>query len=69
MKLKPNYDPKKVIAERTQGIIDLTRYIEKIKKNILVFKEAIQKEKNEMKKTEGMIKVLKKDIKEAKKFL
>lgn len=47
------------------GIKDLERYREKIKKNIKVFEEAIAKERGEMKRIDGMIKVLKTDIKTA----
>ena len=49
---------------REFGIKDLIKYKEKIKKNILVFEEAIEKEKTEMKRVDGMIASLKKDIKE-----
>ncbi|KKP46374.1 MAG: hypothetical protein UR39_C0011G0026 [Candidatus Woesebacteria bacterium GW2011_GWA1_33_30] len=52
----------KVIREF--GVNDLIKYKEKIKKNILVFEEAIEKEKTEMKRVDGMIASLKKDIKE-----
>lgn len=69
VKLNPGYDPKQVIEARSYGIVDLQKYQEKIKKNILVFKEAIQKEEKEYKRVGGMIQVLKKDIRTAKKFL
>ncbi|WKZ25576.1 MAG: hypothetical protein QY322_04325 [bacterium] len=69
VKLVPNYNPKAVIEIRGYGIVELKKYQEKIIKNILVFKEAIQKEKNEHQRVQEMIKVLEKDIKTAKKFL
>ncbi|HCR36235.1 hypothetical protein A2130_04860 [Candidatus Woesebacteria bacterium GWC2_33_12] len=49
---------------REFGVNDLVKYKEKIKKNILVFEEAIVKEKTEMERVDGMIDALKKDIKE-----
>lgn len=67
--VNPNYNPKAIIEARTYGIADLKKYQEKIKKNILVFKEAIEKEEKEYKRVQGMIDVLEKDIKTAKKFL
>ncbi len=67
--INPNYNPKAIIEARSYGISDLEKYQEKIKKNIMVFKEAILKEKNEYKRVQGMIDVLEKDIKTAKKFL
>lgn len=50
---------------RHYGIVDLKKYIQKIKKNIAVFNEAIAKERKEMKRISGMIKVLENDIKDA----
>lgn len=50
---------------RSYGIVDLKKYLLKIKKNIGVFKEAIAKERKEMKRISGMIKVLENDIKDA----
>jgi len=44
---------------RQYGVKDLERYKEKIKKNIKIFEEAIQKEKTEMKRVEDMITALK----------
>lgn len=67
--INPNYNPKAVIEVRGYGIIDLKKYQEKIKKNIKVFEEAIEKEKKEYKRVQDMIDVLEKDIKTAKKFL
>ncbi len=67
--IDPGYDPKAVIEARSFGIVDLKKYLEKIKKNILVFEEAISKEKKEMKRVNDMIEVLEKDIKTAKKFI
>ena len=67
--LNPNYNPKAVIEARSYGIVDLKKYQEKIKKNIMVFEEAILKEKTEYKRVQDMIDVLEKDIKTAKKFL
>ncbi len=69
IKLDPGYDPKAVIEVRGYGILDLKKYQEKIKKNILVFEEAIGKEKDEYNRVQGMIDVLEKDIKTAKTFL
>ena len=54
---------------RKFGINDLLKYKEKIKKNILVFEEAIEKEKTEMKRVDGMITSLNTDIKEIDKIL
>ena len=54
---------------RKFGINDLLKYKEKIKKNILVFEEAIEKEKTEMKRVDGMITSLNTDIKEINKIL
>mgnify|MGYP001568301000 FL=1 len=54
---------------RQFGIGDLKKYKEKIHKNISVFKEAIQKEKIEMKRVDGMIDSLEKDIDDANKLL
>lgn len=53
---------------RSYGVKDLEKYIEKIKKNILVFKTAIAKEKAEMVRVKGMIQVLKNDIKTAERL-
>ena len=58
-------DLAKVKIERSYGVKDLIRYRKKLKQNILVFKQAIDKEKEEIKRVEGMIKVLKQDIKQA----
>lgn len=54
-----------LIAIRGYGILDLKKYLVKIKKNISVFNEAIAKENQEMKRILGMIKVLENDIKDA----
>lgn len=67
--INPDYNPEAVITARTFGIVDLKKYQEKIKKNILVFKEAIEKEEKEYTRVQDMIEVLEKDIKTAKKFL
>lgn len=48
---------------REVGIKDLENYIKKIQANVRVFEEAIKKEKVEMKRTKGIIKALKNDIK------
>lgn len=53
---------------RQFGVNDLIKYKEKIKKNILVFKEAIEKERKEMERVDGMIASLNKDIKEIDKL-
>ncbi|MCX6816694.1 MAG: hypothetical protein NTZ93_02435 [Candidatus Beckwithbacteria bacterium] len=50
---------------RRYGVTDLKKYIQKIKKNIRVFNEAISKEKKEMTRITNMIKVLQNDIKTA----
>ncbi|PJC66316.1 hypothetical protein CO018_02510 [Candidatus Beckwithbacteria bacterium CG_4_9_14_0_2_um_filter_47_11] len=50
---------------RGYGVKDLEKYIVKIKQNIAVFNEAIAKEEKEMARIQGMIKVLKNDIKDA----
>jgi hypothetical protein len=68
LNLNANYNPDAVIEVRKYGVVDLKRYLEKIKKNIKLFEEAISKEKTEMKKTLGMIKVLEDDIKQARLF-
>jgi peptidoglycan hydrolase CwlO-like protein len=60
---KKELDNLKII--RGYGVVDLKKYIQKIKKNIAVFDQAITREKNEMKRVEGMIRVLKNDIKTA----
>ena len=54
-----------LVEIRRYGINDLKKYLIKIKKNIGVFNEAIAKEKKEMQRVQGMIKVLKNDIKDA----
>lgn len=53
---------------RQFGINDLKKYKEKIHKNIKVFEEAIEKEKTELKRVQGMIDALNVDIKEATKL-
>lgn len=53
---------------RQFGVNDLIKYKEKIKKNILVFEEAIKKERKEMERVDGMISSLQKDIKEIDKL-
>jgi hypothetical protein len=65
----PTYNPEGVITLRSYGIKDLKAHIEKIKKNIKIFEEAIGKEKALMKRDLEMIKVLSNDIKDAKMFL
>lgn len=52
---------------REYGIKDLKRYQEKLKKNIKVFEEAIEKEKKEWKRTQKMINNLEADVAELKK--
>lgn len=64
----PTYDPQAVIEARRYGVRDLKAHIEKIKKNINIFEEAINKEKALMKRDQEMINVLKNDIQEAKSF-
>lgn len=59
---------RELVKKRQYGINDLNRYLEKIKKNILVFEEAIAKEKQEMDRVNGMIAVLKNDIQTAGKL-
>jgi len=54
---------------REFGIKDLMKYKEKIGKNILVFEEAIEKERTEMDRVDGMISSLSKDIKDIDKIL
>ena len=54
---------------REYGVNDLIKYKEKILKNIEVFETAIEKEKTEMKRVDGMIASLKKDIKEINEVL
>ena len=49
---------------RRYGINDLKKYMEKIQKNIRVFEEAIDKEKAELLRTQGIIGSLEKDIKD-----
>lgn len=56
-------DLAKTKIERGYGVKDLRRYKQKIRKNIKVFQDAIQRERNELKRVDGMIKVLKADIK------
>lgn len=53
---------------RAYGVKDLERYKEKLKKNIRVFEEAIEKEMTEMNRVQGMIRSLKKDIKDIEKI-
>ncbi len=62
----PNYDPNKVIIDRSFGVKDLVNYKKKIDANIQIFKEAIAKELTEKKRVQGMINALKADIKEAR---
>jgi hypothetical protein len=67
-KVTPTYNPDTVIDLRQYGIKDLEAHIEKIKKNIKIFEEAIGKERDLMERDSDMINVLKKDIEEAKMF-
>lgn len=62
----PNYDPNKVIIDRSFGVKDLLNYKKKIDANINIFKEAITKEITEKKRVQDMINALKADIKEAR---
>lgn len=64
--VRPNYDPSQVIKIRQFGVKDLTVYLQKIDKNIKIFKEAIAKEVTEKARVQVMIKSLKTDIKEAR---
>jgi hypothetical protein len=64
----PSFDPIAVIEARKYGVKDLKNHILKIKDNIKIFREAIDKEKALMKRDREMIAVLKHDIKEAKSF-
>lgn len=64
----PTFDPAAVIEARKYGVRDLLAHIQKIKKNIKIFEDAIGKEKALMKRDRDMIMVLKNDIKEAKSF-
>lgn len=50
---------------RQFGVDDLKRYKTKIHANIKVFEVAIEKERTELKRVQGMIDSLEKDIKEA----
>lgn len=66
-KVKANIDTGNLQATkvlRQYGIEDLKKYMEKIQKNIQVFEEAIEKEKAELTRTQKMIRVLEKDIKD-----
>lgn len=66
--ITPSYDPIAVIEARRYGVRDLKAHIQKIRKNIKIFEEAINKEKALMKRDSEMIAVLENDIKEAKSF-
>ena len=50
---------------RQFGVEDLKRYKNKIRANIEVFETAIEKERTELKRVDGMIDSLEADIKEA----
>lgn len=66
-KIKVKIDKKRLKdtkVVREFGINDLLKYKTKIEKNILVFEEAIEKERTEMKRVDGMISALNTDIKE-----
>lgn len=54
---------------RQFGIDDLVKYKTKIHANIKVFETAIEKEKTELKRVQGMIESLEKDINDANKLL
>ena len=69
MSVTPSYNPQTVVEARKYGVLDLQAHIEKIKQNIKIFEEAIDKERNLMKRDRDMIAVLKNDIREAKTFL
>lgn len=56
-------------AVRQFGIDDLVKYKKKIHANIEVFEEAIEKERTELKRVDGMIEALEKDINDANKLL
>lgn len=58
----------KIKIERRYGINDLKKYILKLKQNIKVFEEAINKENKEVERVNGMIKSLENDIKTAQKL-
>ena len=58
----------KIKIIRGYGVNDLKRYQGKIRQNIKVFEDAIKREKNELKRVDGMIKVLKNDIVQAEKL-
>ncbi|KKP72462.1 MAG: hypothetical protein UR68_C0015G0023 [Candidatus Roizmanbacteria bacterium GW2011_GWA2_35_19] len=66
VKINPAYNADSTIIQRTYGIVDLKKYLVKIKQNIKVFEEAINKEKTEIKRVKGMINALKTDIVNAK---
>lgn len=66
-KTKKELESLKIV--RQFGIDDLIKYKEKIHKNIKVFEEAIEKENFELKRVEGMIDALEKDINDANKLL
>lgn len=57
------------ITERQYGIDNLGNYIKKLKQNIQVFEDAIEKEESEIKRTREMIAVLTKDKKALSKTL
>ncbi len=66
-KIKTKIDTDRLKATkvlRQYGIEDLERYMGKIQKNIQVFEEAIEREKAELTRTQGMINALEKDIKD-----
>ena len=60
---KTELDNLKIV--RRYGIVDLKKYVVKIRKNIQVFKQAITRERTEMKRVQNMIQVLHNDIKTA----
>lgn len=66
-RIKKQLEDLKVV--RQFGVNDLIKYKEKIHKNIKVFEEAIKKEQTELKRVDGMIKALEKDINDANKLL
>ncbi|OGY10699.1 MAG: hypothetical protein A3A58_01580 [Candidatus Blackburnbacteria bacterium RIFCSPLOWO2_01_FULL_41_27] len=68
LNIDPNYDPAQIIKIRQFGVNDLERYLQKIDKNIKIFKEAITKEVTEKTRVRTMIKDLKTDIKNARDF-
>lgn len=72
LKVTPTKTKKELLSLKTIrqfGIDDLIKYKAKIHSNIKVFETAIEKEMLELKRVEGMIDALEKDINDANKLL